>query len=570
MRIAVVDKNKCHPEKCGMICISSCPGVKLGKETIKIDNKKAVIDENLCTGCGICVHKCPFKAIHIINLPEEIGEPLHQYGKNGFRIYGKPSIKQGKIGILGRNGIGKSTILKIISGIIRPNFGMIDKNLSDQEILEKFKGTEFYNYMKEILEKKIKVVYKPQEVDQIPKFIDCKVKEILEKSDEKGMFEDIVKRFNLEKIFDRKLSELSGGELQKVAIAISLMKKGDIYFFDEPTSFLDIKQRIIMTKTIDEIKEPVYIVEHDLLSLDYLTDYVFVLYGKPGAYGIISSLKSARNGINEYLEGFLKAENVRIRDKPVKFNILGDIKWENREKIEYPEISVKYDGFELIAKSGEVYKGEIIGILGENGIGKSSFLRELSKKLEMKISYKPQYINIDYNGSVISFINSIEDLDREVFESELKVLIEDILMKNVSDLSGGERQRLFIVACLARKADIYLLDEPTAFLDIEQRFVLADKIRKLNEKRNSICFIVDHDLMFIETISNRLIIFTGEPSIKGFASEPKGMKEGMNEFLKILDITLRRDPDTKRIRFNKVGSQKDQKQRKEGKFYDFA
>jgi ATP-binding cassette subfamily E protein 1 len=570
MRIAVVDKNKCHPEKCGMICISSCPGVKLGKETIKIDNKKAVIDENLCTGCGICVHKCPFKAIHIINLPEEIGEPLHQYGKNGFRIYGKPSIKQGKIGILGRNGIGKSTILKIISGIIRPNFGMIDKNLSDQEILEKFKGTEFYNYMKEILEKKIKVVYKPQEVDQIPKFIDCKVKEILEKSDEKGMFEDIVKRFNLEKIFDRKLSELSGGELQKVAIAISLMKKGDIYFFDEPTSFLDIKQRIIMTKAIDEIKEPVYIVEHDLLSLDYLTDYVFVLYGKPGAYGIISSLKSARNGINEYLEGFLKSENVRIRDKPVKFNILGDIKWENREKIEYPEISVKYDGFELIAKSGEVYKGEIIGILGENGIGKSSFLRELSKKLEMKISYKPQYINIDYNGSVISFINSIEDLDREVFESELKVLIEDILMKNVSDLSGGERQRLFIVACLARKADIYLLDEPTAFLDIEQRFVLADKIRKLNEKRNSICFIVDHDLMFIETISNRLIIFTGEPSIKGFASEPKGMKEGMNEFLKILDITLRRDPDTKRIRFNKVGSQKDQKQRKENKFYDFA
>ena len=566
----MVDKNKCHPEKCGMICISSCPGVKLGKETIKIDNKKAVIDENLCTGCGICVHKCPFKAIHIINLPEEIGEPLHQYGKNGFRIYGKPSIKQGKIGILGRNGIGKSTILKIISGIIRPNFGMIDKNLSDQEILEKFKGTEFYNYMKEILEKKIKVVYKPQEVDQMPKFIDCKVKEILEKSDEKGMFEEIVKRFNLEKIFDRKLSELSGGELQKVAIAISLMKKGDIYFFDEPTSFLDIKQRIIMTKAIDEIKEPVYIVEHDLLSLDYLTDYVFVLYGKPGAYGIISSLKSARNGINEYLEGFLKSENVRIRDKPVKFNILGDIKWENREKIEYPEISVKYDGFELIAKSGEVYKGEIIGILGENGIGKSSFLRELSKKLEMKISYKPQYINIDYNGSVISFINSIEDLDREVFESELKVLIEDILMKNVSDLSGGERQRLFIVACLARKADIYLLDEPTAFLDIEQRFVLADKIRKLNEKRNSICFIVDHDLMFIETISNRLIIFTGEPSIKGFASEPKGMKEGMNEFLKILDITLRRDPDTKRIRFNKVGSQKDQKQRKENKFYDFA
>ncbi len=569
MRIAVVDKDKCRPDKCGEICLLSCPGVKLGKETIKIENKKAVIDENLCTGCGICVHKCPFKAIHIINLPEEIGEPLHQYGKNGFRIYGKPSIKQGKIGILGRNGIGKSTILKIISGIIRPNFGILDRELSDEEILEKFKGTEFYNYMKEILEKKIKVVYKPQEVDQMPKFIDCKVKEILEKSDEKGLFDEIVKRFNLKKIFDRKLSELSGGELQKVAIAISLMKKGDIYFFDEPTSFLDIKQRIIMTKAIDEVKEPVYIVEHDLLSLDYLTDYVFVLYGKPGAYGIISGLKSARNGINEYLDGYLKAENVRIRDKPVKFNILGDIKWENREKIEYPEITVKYEGFELIAKPGEVYKGEVIGILGENGIGKSSFLRELSKKLEMKISYKPQYINIDYDGSVISFINSIEDLDREVFESELKVLIEDILMKNVSDLSGGERQRLFIVACLARKADIYLLDEPTAFLDIEQRFILVDKIRKLNEKRNSICFIVDHDLMFIESISNRIIIFTGEPSVKGFASEPKGMKEGMNEFLKILDITLRRDPDTKRIRFNKIGSQKDQKQRKEDKYYDF-
>ena len=77
----MVDKNKCHPEKCGMICISSCPGVKLGKETIKIDNKKAVIDENLCTGCGICVHKCPFKAIHIINLPEEIGSYIESFSE---------------------------------------------------------------------------------------------------------------------------------------------------------------------------------------------------------------------------------------------------------------------------------------------------------------------------------------------------------------------------------------------------------------------------------------------------------------------------------------------------------
>jgi ATP-binding cassette subfamily E protein 1 len=104
-------------------------------------------------------------------------------------------------------------------------------------------------------------------------------------------------------------------------------------------------------------------------------------------------------------------------------------------------------------------------------------------------------------------------------------------------------------------------------LDIEQRLVLNQKIRRLSEKREITTLVVDHDIIFIDAIANRLMVFEGESGKHGKAGPPGDKEEKMNQFLKLLNITFRRDPDTKRPRINKPGSQKDIEQKKEGKYY---
>src|SRR5665647_1087635 len=137
MRIAIVHRERCHPQRCGTECIHYCPRVRTGDETVIIgESKKAEISEELCVGCGICVKKCPFDALDIISLPEELEVPTHRYGKNGFALYGLPIPVPGKVtGILGANGIGKSTAVKILSGQLRPNLGNFDSEVAWEEIL---------------------------------------------------------------------------------------------------------------------------------------------------------------------------------------------------------------------------------------------------------------------------------------------------------------------------------------------------------------------------------------------------------------------------------------------------
>src|SRR5208282_4083427 len=119
MRIAIIEKDRCQTRKCSEECIKYCPKVRTGDETVKIgEDGKALISEELCVGCGICVKKCPTQAIMIIGLPDKLADQLtHRYGGNGFALYGLPTPSQGRVsGILGVNGIGKSTAVKILSG----------------------------------------------------------------------------------------------------------------------------------------------------------------------------------------------------------------------------------------------------------------------------------------------------------------------------------------------------------------------------------------------------------------------------------------------------------------------
>ncbi|TKJ17220.1 ribosome biogenesis/translation initiation ATPase RLI [Candidatus Woesearchaeota archaeon B3_Woes] len=579
-RLAIVEKEKCNPHACGdYLCIRLCPVNRAGDECItKVDNK-AEIDEKLCTGCGICPKRCPFGAIHIINLPEELKErPIHRYGKNQFELFSLPTPIFGKVvGVLGVNGIGKSTAIKILAGILKPNLGK-DKEAKYEELIEYFKGTEAQSFFEKVKDKKIKISYKPQQVDLIPKAEKGKVKDLLKKVDEKKQLDKIAKKLDIENILGNDIKKISGGELQRVAIAAAVLKKADLYIFDEPTSYLDIKQRINISKFIKSLANEdtaILVVEHDLIILDYMTDLIHIMYGKENCYGVVAQPRATRTAINTYLEGFLREENMRFRDHKIKFEKRPPIKsQEDNMLTSWKDIEKKLGKFDLKAQKGEVYRKDVVGILGENGIGKTSFAKILAEEIKpdkgeidkkIKVSYKPQYLESESNKIVKDLLKDvIKKYENQIINP---LNIKPLLNKKLNELSGGELQRVSIAFCLGKDADLYLLDEPSAYLDVEQRLIISKIIRDLMEIKGKTALIVDHDLLFLDYLSQKLLVFDGKPAVEGEAKGPFEMEEGMNIFLKDMKITFRRDGESNRPRANKEDSVKDREQKTKEKYY---
>jgi ATP-binding cassette subfamily E protein 1 len=582
VRIAIVDREKCIKKKCGYLCQKVCPGVRMGDETVTVDAEDfPVISETLCTGCGICVRKCPVNAIKIINLAHEAGKLIFQYGVNAFRLYNLPLPKKGAVvGLIGANGIGKSTALEILSGRIKANLGDYNKKANWEEIIEKFKGQELQNYFESLKERGVKVSYKPQMIDRLPEVFKETVSKFLKRNDERKKFDEAVDAFELRECLDRKIKNLSGGELQRMAICAAYLKDADVYYFDEPSSYLDIKQRLKVARNLVGLAKDkaVMVVEHDLAVLDYLSEYVHVFYGVSGAYGVVSQLRGVRNGINEYLAGYLKEENVRFRETEISFTA-GSVERKGGELLfEYGKMEKNYSGFSLKCSSGDVREGEVIGAIGPNAIGKSTFVKLLAGveqpdrgeiEHRLKIAYKPQYIKSDFSGTVGEMIDATGNLNRDVFEREVKerMSIPELMDKNVGKLSGGELQRVAIAICISQEADLYLLDEPSAFLDVEQRLIFADVLGKVMEGSERSAFVVDHDIILIDSISDRLVVFQGRSGIEGVANSPEGKRGGMNRFLKDVDVTLRRDKDSLRPRVNKPNSVMDREQKQAGEYY---
>jgi ATP-binding cassette subfamily E protein 1 len=586
MRIAIVHKDRCHAKKCGTECIIYCPRVRTGDETVIIGEEgKAVISEELCVGCGICIKKCPFGAIDIVSLPEELEHPTHRYGRNGFALYGLPIPLEGKVtGILGANGIGKSTAVKILSGQLRPNLGNFDSEVAWEEIFKRYAGTELFDYLQTVSKKSLKIASKPQYIDYIPKVFTGTVRALLQKTDERGKLNEMLPALKLNAILDHDISTLSGGELQRVAIAACLARDADLYFLDEITPFLDIYQRIAAAKLIRELatERPVVVVEHDLAILDMLADTVHVGYGRPAVFGIITRPKGVRVGINQYLEGFLTEENVRFRTTQVVFEKRAHDKGSNREDLfVIPAMTKEYESFHLTISGGTVKSGEVLGVVGANGMGKSTFAKLLAgvetptsgnMETTLRISYKPQYIKAETSDSVEMYLRGCTNkFDTSYYQHEIieSLSLEPILQSSVDALSGGELQRVTIAGCLSRDADVYILDEPSAHLDVEQRVNVTRMIKHHADGKQVGIMVIDHDIYLIDMISERILVFEGEPGISGTAAGPFKMRDGMNRFLDELDVTFRRD-QSGRPRINKPGSFLDREQKSSGEFYYYT
>lgn len=593
LRIAIVSSDRCKPKKCRQECKRNCPVNRIGKMCIEVEptSKIAFISEPLCIGCGICVKKCPFDAISIINLPKDLGkETAHRFGPNTFKLHRLPVPRSGQVlGLVGTNGIGKSTALKILSGKLKPNLGRYDNAPDWKEILEHFRGSELQNYFTRVLEDDLKALLKPQYVDILAKQLKGTVRAVVERKSEMDSTQQLIQDLDMSHLLDRQISDLSGGELQRFAVLATTIQLGNVYMFDEPSSYLDVKQRLQVARVIRSIlryDNYIIVVEHDLSVLDYLSDFVCCLWGSPGHYGVVTMPFTVREGINIFLDGFVPTENLRFREESLNFRLTQDTDEEVRRSsfYTYPQVKKTLGGFSLRVEQGNFNDSEILVMLGQNGTGKSTFIRLLAGLLapddtsqdipKLHVSYKPQTISARFEGTVQQlFQTKLRDAythPQFITDVIRPLKVEQLYDQFVQNLSGGELQRVALVLALGKPADIYLIDEPSAYLDSEQRIIASKVIKRYILHSKKTAFIVEHDFIMATYLADRVVVYEGEPGVSCVARSPEPLVTGMNRFLKSLDITFRRDPTNFRPRINQQDSVKDREQKLSGNFFHLA
>lgn len=546
-RIAVVEQELCNPRKCALECINYCPVNRNGKDCIVLnkDGDIAVISEELCIGCGICIKVCPFHAINIVDLVARVEEKkVFSFGENAFDLYGIALPKQGIIGIVGENGCGKTTNVKLLTGELTPS------SLYSKEVQQYFKEGNQKN-----------TAVKPQELTNKSQ---SKVRELLEKIDEAGRLQELASALDLQALYERKLSELSGGELQRVITAAVLCREKETFVLDEPFAFLDYAYRIRLVEYCRQhlAGKRVLVVEHDLSLLSYLCDSAYIMIGVPGAYGVVSQPYATDRAINMFLQGYIEPENVRFREE-IKYKQFAEEK-RPLSAVHVPTLSVKKGSFVLKNEENIALKaGEVIGIAGPNGTGKSTLLVELKKVYE-NASIKPQLL--ERSSELVGEFLSRDSPFKESFVRQMNLQRMEYL--SLKQLSGGELQKAEVFRCLSTSSPLYLLDEPTNMMDVPGRIALSKLLKEKAVADNAPIIVVDHDLEFLFNTVDRLIVFGGEPSKHGLVEGVYSKEEGVAKLLEKFDLSYRRDVQTNRLKLNKKGSVKDRELKQAGRFVE--
>jgi len=586
MRVAVLLEERCKPNSNAFAYLKKYAAM-CDRECIQVEGSKCKILETACPVCFTRAKHCPDEAVKIINLPEELDTDLtHSYGENSFRLFRLPSPRQEQIvGILGPNGIGKSTAINLLSGTFTPNLGDWTNESPDwDEVISTFPRGELRDYLGLVSTGEVSIAVKPQYIDKLPSIFDGEVSELLERVDDREEIEVFSEVMGISHILQRKLGELSGGELQRVAICATLLKEADVYFFDEPSSYLDIYERMRMVGVVRSLVDRgkrVLVVEHDLAILDVLCDLVHVIYGERSAYGIFTPPRPTRTAINAYLDGFLPEENVRIRNKPIQF-LRGRTRGEEfgTPLLKWGGIEKTLGDFSLKTGDGEVKSAEVVGVVGPNATGKTTLVKIIAGEMEpdegwctmdAKVSYKPQHVRSNFDGTVQEWLDSELGNKWRSGEFHTQVIrtlqVDKMLDLRATKLSGGELQAVSVAICLGKEADLYLFDEPSAHLDSNARMEAAKAIRRTMESNEKAAMVIDHDTYFLDIVSDSILVFQGEGGNNGQAVGPLSLRKGMNLFLSDADVTFRRDVESHRPRINKPLSRKDREQKATGEYF---
>jgi ATP-binding cassette subfamily F protein uup len=486
-----------------------------------------------------------------------------------------------KIGLIGRNGAGKSSLLKILALEIKPDDGAVyiagnarviyvhqEPQLDSQNTI----AEEIFSGLGDIKEHLIQYnkILDQMLTDHSPELVDklTGVQEILDHNNgwvAKNLVDKTITELGL--AGEQKIGDLSGGVRKKVAIAKALVSKPDILLLDEPTNHLDIAAIEWLEGVINSFSGSVILITHDRTFLDKTVNKILELdRGKiseyPGSYAKYREYKNIQlaneDKINHEFDKFFAQEEVWIRKgiearrtrnegRVRRLEQLRKIRSERRERVsnvnitldhgnlsgkivtELKNINVKFNDRKIINNfSTTIMRGDKIGLIGPNGIGKSTLLKVILGELKpdggsvslgtkLEVAYFDQLREqLDDNATIQDVVSQGHDfIDIGNRRLHIATYLEEFLFESarfrskVSSLSGGERNRLLLARLFSKPANVLVLDEPTNDLDIETLELLEEKLANYS----GTVFLVSHDREFLDNVVTESYVFTGNGEI---------------------------------------------------------
>lgn len=448
-----------------------------------------------------------------LNVPKE--PPIH-VNENGFQLYSLPEIPEaGAHGIAGSDSLGKTTSLLLLAGKIDPSKGWY-------AAVTRYGGTRLGEHLKRLEADNTRVSLKPQDIARLRHMPD--LHKNIEDLEIRGEIASDLGITDVPKIGE--LEKLDAAELQLVAIAAALSSRADIYLLDEPTNFLDIRQKMRVAALIRKVAatKPIIIADHDIAFLDFTCDTIQILYGEAEKWSALTETYPAARALGYIVGGYIPEKKFTLASptRPAKRMPAGEI------LMKINGMRIKRPGFELRMPAGEIRKGGHIAVIGEKGLGRSSLLGAIAGEIkpasgEIKgtpaISLKPQHL------SVRNVKNLMKGVPTELIKS---IGLERLMGRGPYTPSEGERQKLAVMMCLAKEADLYIFDEPSQGLDILSRLAAA---RLIAEKPAAL--VTDHDIFFLASITEDAWLLSGKPGQRSEVTKrqlPLAIKSLLKEF----------------------------------------